>query len=385
MAYHLQGDKLQVVKFIAAKNKRTLKGVRIIMLQHILVDTWEFIRHVMKAGARVDAIIGKQYSTRSEIAEKMRASGLQVYHADYSHLQKDSKLLTNLLMKSLKEAKKNHEKVIIHEVGGYFVEVVKNLSRKWQPQFAGVVEDTTFGLNRYKAIEKSLRYPVLHVARSPLKEVEAVFVGEAIYLVVNAILRTHGVSMHGRKVLVVGYGMISKNVANVFRRNYLHVIVYDKDPVKNLQAFLDGFEVLRDKKTLGDFDLIISSTGKSAIRYDDMKKMKSGVILVSGGSQDIEFDLPSLRRHTSRVISLSDDLKQYTIGKKRYIVMRDGTAVNFKIDSIPDEIADLVYSEILSAVLCLADNHGTLASGVNELPHSTRASIANTWLSKLMK
>lgn len=162
----------------------------------------------------------------------------------------------------------------------------------------GVVEDTTFGHNRYKEHCKDIDVPVYSVARSVLKEIEARFVGGDAVKAMDILLREQGVSLPGRNALVIGYGMIGKNVARALQANDLRVHVYDKEDTPLLAAFIDGYHV-RPKLDLlkhANIDIIFCATGdpNGALSFQEIEDCRDNVILVSVGSKDTEFDLAAI-------------------------------------------------------------------------------------------
>ncbi len=275
-------------------------------------------------------------------------------------------------------------------MGGYFHKAVQEVPEELKEYFLGIVEDTTFGYNRYKSVEDRLVFPVLHVARSPLKELEAIFVGEAIVLAFNNMMRTLGISIPGRHALVVGYGMIGKNVAKALSANNIRASIYDTDYLRMIHAFMDGYPVIQSlEEEISNFALVISATGSPAISYDLISKLKSGVILASAGSKNIEFDVKTLEEKAIAIEKLTDEVKIYSIKvadqEKEIVVLRDGTAINFREKSVPSEIMDIVYTEILQCILSLIDNWNKYTKGLYELTGRDQSRISKKWLQNLHK
>ncbi|RJE89666.1 hypothetical protein D3P07_05355 [Paenibacillus sp. 1011MAR3C5] len=387
--YRIGGWKLRTVRELVSKeeNKKLLSNSRLIIFQHLLEDTKEFIDHILESGAEIDCVFGKEYSIDESVRSYLEERGLKVVNLKYSELEKSS-VLTDVLIRSLRIAKLNNQKVIIHEVGGYFNKAIQNIPTDLQPFFAGVVEDTTFGYNKYKQIENELLCPVYHVARSPLKEIEAYFVGEAIVLAFNNLMRSFGVSLPGREALVIGYGMIGRNISKSLELNNIYTTVYDTDRLKMLDAYINGHKILSslDEEELSKYDLIISATGQKAVDFETLSRLKQGVILVSGGSKDTEFDMKTLKSKAQSVEVINSEVKVYKIfcesEVKEIIVLRDGTALNFREKSVPSEVIDLVYSEIVVCILTLLKQQRD--PGLHELSHAKWSTIAENWLFNLL-
>jgi adenosylhomocysteinase len=382
MSYKITGNKLRVSEEIASEKRNTLATGRFVLLQHLLEDTYEFTQHLQKNLATIDLILGKQYSADPQVINKLKKDKVKVTKITYQDIEKNTFLL-DCLVAALKKAQENKQRLVVHEVGGYFARVLTQVPKELLPHFAGVVEDTTYGYNKYLEVEKTLPVPVFHVSRSELKEVEARYVGTSIVSAFDALLREVGVSITGREALVVGYGMIGKNVARTLRKNNIHTTVYDIDSIRTLHAFIKGHTITTDKNNLGIYDVIVSSTGTHAINEADFDKMKDGVVLISGGSKDIEFDLPALKKHSTSVEEVHEDITLYHYKGKKVYVLRHGTALNFRQQSVPSEIIDLVYSEILSCMVELLDPQQSYAPGIYQLGKDKLAWIAQKWLRKL--
>lgn len=381
MKYQLFNHRLRVNKILASENKELLSGCSILLLQHLFEDTLEFVDYVTENGGSIYKIIGKSYSVDKKVLKKLKEAKIPVELLDVKKSEQDPNYLLEILIEALKAAKKQHRRLILHEVGGFFSTVINKIPGELRDVFAGVVEDTTYGYNRYKLVEKSLEFPVFHVARSQLKEIEAVFVGEAVVLAFNNMMREIGVSIPGRNALVIGYGMIGKNIAKFLQRNNIQVTVFDIDHVRLLHAFTDGYRVIQSKEALDQFDIIFSATGFTTITLNDMKKMKDGVIFASGGSQDIEFDMKSLKKEAKSVQDINSEIKTFLLGKKQIVVLREGTPINFREKSVPTEVIDIVYAEILSCIIELLKKD--YAPGMHEVPKEVLNNIARHWINNL--
>jgi adenosylhomocysteinase len=291
-------------------------------------------------------------------------------------------VLDDILAEAIKKSKEDKKKIVIIEDGGYFADALTKISEEDAACFAGVVEDTTFGHNRYMKVVEKIKIPVFSVARSPLKEIEAIFVGRAAVLAVDSIFRDIGVSIPSRRALVIGYGMIGKNVAFALRANNLNVSIYDKNDHRNLKAFNMGFHIHKKLELIKEADIIFSATGTSAVSIDDIEMCKTDVVLASVGSKDIEFDIKGIHDLSIKTENISDNVVKYTLPSNKTIyVLREGTAVNFLIKSVPTEIIDIVFSEIiLCSTLLLSSEKKYLPSSIHTVSESHLNKISKDWL-----
>jgi len=384
--FHFENSQLRVCGRIVRqqRNNEFLKKSRFIILQHILWDTYDLLKIFKEADIELHAIIAKPYSIDEEVEKKMLFEDFPLKKYTYNEME-TTNVLDEILDKAINKSKKDNKKIIIIEVGGYFANVLTKISKKDANYFAGVVEDTTFGYNRYLKFVKNINIPVFSVARSPLKEIEAIFVGRAAVLAVDNIFREIGISMPSRRALVIGYGMIGKNVAFALKAHNLNVSVYDKNDHRNLKAFNMGFRIHKKLELIKEADIIFSATGTNAVTIDDIEMCKSDVVLASVGSKDIEFDIQGIRDLAIKKETINKHVVKYIFpSNKTVYVLSEGTAVNFIIKSVPTEIIDIVFSEILlCTILLLKTEKKYLPSLVHTLPETYLNQISKDWLKNI--
>ncbi|MCK5708063.1 MAG: hypothetical protein KAI43_10455 [Candidatus Aureabacteria bacterium] len=407
--YHFADIQLRIVRAISRKkdHKKLLKNTRLIVLEHILPTTKEFLKILMEAGAEIFALIAKPYSIDNIVYNKLKKDGLNIIKIKSYQELEDSDICFKLLYDANEKSKKDRKPIAIIDVGGYFAlpllrfqEEIKKT--KTDNYIKGIIEDTTFGHNRYKnLVEKNkITIPIGSVARSELKRIEARFVGRDAVQAMDKMLREYGISITGRNALVIGYGMIGKNVARTLRSYDLNVYVYDIEDRKLLRAFIDGFHIHKKVILLRHADIIFSATGTEAanlkddgkpkfphaLTYEEIEDCKHGVILASVGSKDTEFDVVSIKQNAIKKpekLNINDSnysLTRYSLpNSKHVIVAQEGTAVNFILPSLPVEILDLVFSEILYNLLELLQDR--LEPGVvNETELEPLNNISKAWL-----
>lgn len=384
MPYHLENSQLRVVrKFVVQqRNKFALSTARLIILEHILPTTEEFINLLMlEGGAEIFRVIAKPYSVDTEVLQRLIASGVSVEQRSYKELE-ESDFLDTLLSQAIELTKEDGKPIVIIEVGGYFAAALTRLPPEAAQFIAGVVEDTTFGHNRYVEAAINIPVPVFSVARSALKEIEARFVGRDAAAAVEYVLRGLGVSIAGRKALVIGYGMIGSNVARALRTHDLDVQVYDKHDYRNLRAFIDGFYVHKKRTLIQSADIIFAATADIALTWDEIEECKDNAILASVGSKDTEFDIATLKEQAVRNYAIGPNIVKYKLANSKSIaVIRDGTAVNFLLPSLPIEVLDLVFSEILICMMLLLKRQPDYPPGVvYETAATFLNSISKDWL-----
>ncbi len=385
MPYLLENTQLRSVhSILCQKRNAALHNMRLIMLEHILPTTVEYVSQLKSAGVEIFALLAKPYSIDCSSAQELSNMGTAPIEITYSQLE-TTNFLDDLLRTAIETSKKDGKAILILDVGGYFAEPLKSGRLPVEgPQYIhGVVEDTTFGHNRYLRAVTEIPVPVFSVARSALKEIEGRFVGRDAVAAVEHVLRGSGVSISGRNALVLGYGMIGSNVARALRSQDLVVNVYDREDFKNLRAFMDGFNVHKKRELLKRADIIFAATAERALTLKEIEECKDNVILASAGSKNTEFDMEGLEEQALNRHVLSKHITKYCLANgKNIMVVRDGTAVNFLLPSLPVEILDLVFSEIVVCLVLLLKKSSEYPSGqrVYEAAPGNLSGIAKDWL-----
>lgn len=361
MAYHFSEMQLRVFQKYCrqSRNKSWLKDCRMIILEHILPTTQSMIELLLEAGTDVFAIFAKPYSIDPNVLENLKQKKLNVIQKTYQELETED-IIKDTINDAIAASKSDGKKIILLDVGGYFAAPIQQIEKEDLKYIYGIVEDTTFGHNRYLASKSKIDVPIYSVARSALKEIEAHFVGRDAVLAVDTILRSIGILLSGRHSLVVGYGMIGKNVAIALRNSDMKVSVYDNQDQRNLTAYIDGFNIHKKKELIKTADIIFFATGnpQGALTLDEIEECKNNVILASAGSKDTEFALSDIKDQAISSKEIGPNLMEYTLSNDTHIiVVKEGTAVNFLLPSLSVEVLDLVFSEILLCVLQLLKNH----------------------------
>lgn len=376
MRYPLHPTKLSVTAQYIQNGASQLRQCRFVILQHLLDDTLELISHLRANRCCIDTIIGKNYSTDPNVMAELQQMG----YSPLEYHDLTEKEYQKILEKSLRLAKDNQQQVVVLDIGGFFSQAVCHVSPKLLPFLAGVIEDTMYGLHKYEAVKTNLPVPVFEVVTSPLKQFECRFVGRAITSALEEIIQNEGYGMVGGRVLVIGFGAISSSVARSLRGRWMVPTVLDINHISALHAYAEGFPILLDRLDLSAFDLIISATGTTVLSVEEMRHLKDGVILASGSSQDIEFDIVGLARESSTMSQRGPELKEYLLNGKRIVLVRDGTPVNFRQKSVPAEIIDLLFAEMIVDIRQLIQSEVTIPPGILTATVDQRQCIAQQWL-----
>ncbi len=346
---------------------------------HALSDTTEFLQHILNTNKRISEVFAKPYSYNlADLIKFEEELGLKYRRESYATIEG-----SDLLLNSILKGNENDEDLVIVDVGGYFVKPLSHISQRFPEKLPkGVVEVTTFGHNRYLDAIQTIDCPVFSVARSPLKDVEALYVGESAYLALDNFFRSTGKSLHGKSIGMVGFGMIGRRVVQKARDAGHPTYVYDIDPVKLLDArSYHHTACLSSEELFNNSRIVLASTGGQSIDADSINKYaQNGTFLASVGSKMQEIDISGLTNIASDQFIENDFLKSFTLfdGRKIYL-FRDGKSINFAMGSCPDTTMDIVFSEITAAIKEILNDNFNIHQ-ICELPYRFQQDIASRWL-----
>jgi len=281
------------------------------------------------------------------------------------------------------------KQIILVDIGGYFADSLKFISRHLNGKLVGILEGTENGVQKYEEVVDGSPAvpPVITVARSPLKLPEDYLVASSVVFSIEAILREKGSILQGLQSCVIGYGRVGSSVAEILRNRGLPTSVYDIDPIQLAKAAVKGFSVHTDiDDAVRKKSLIVCATGGTSIDAESIKFVEDGCILASVTSGDDEFDLAGIRE-IYRVENLDDltntNTHRYiddTTGRN-FLMLDEGNAVNFAHGAVIGQAMQLIEGEKVAAIKALIhhDFEPTITPGLYELGRETRTKVATVW------
>jgi len=351
-----------------------------IILQHIRSTTIEYVDRVNSVYP-VDLVIAICYSADPESVKILRAKGYDVYVP-----QSIDEMLNQLWKRVAEKAKSVSYPVVVQEVGGYFADWTRELSAV--PNFKGCVEDTANGLWRYQAAaaKKPLALPVISMADTPLKHVEDALIGDACVYSLEKVMRTQMASiLEGVRCGVIGWGHIGKSAAAALAGRHAIVSIYDINPVVNMLAYAQGYYPMPLAQMMSDVDIIIGCSGRRSIRVADLDALRNGIILCSGASKNIEFDLEGFTSvcDIQEIAADKPDrcaIQKYTVRKtgKWFYILDKGTPVDFLDMPLQGAILDCTCSELFVCVRELVSKPHD--PGIISLTDDLQMIVAKKWL-----
>jgi adenosylhomocysteinase len=356
---------------------------RCIMVAHLFDDTMRML-DALEPVTTWDAIIGVPYSSRRPgVAERWGARFGEALRLPASLAELDA-MLAGQIARSLDLCALNGQRLIVQDVGGFAAPILQTYFADRLHLVKGVIEITKQGVWRAEALP--LGFPVLHCADSELKRLEAVRCGETVARCLDGAARGLGLSLAGRVATVFGAGWIGSGVARALRRLDMAVGMVDPDPVKAIEARLDGCEAeTAPGERLRRSRLVVGAAGRPSIDADVLNALPDGAIVASASSRQIEIEVDWLRRFPRSAVA--EGLDSYRLppraGETRprdLLLVNDGYPANFLPGSasVADEIVESILGELI--VLQRDLTAGEPAPGVHRIRPDQEAAVARLWL-----
>jgi len=343
--------------------EKPLKGVKIACCLHVTTETANLGRTLKEGGADVTICASNPLSTQDDVAASIvKHLGIPTYSIKgenddqyYSHIMKALAFMPNITMDdgadlvgslhmiALKRYEALHPKIL---------KWVKTLGEKKTKEFIakviGGTEETTTGVIRLKSMEKEgvLCFPIVAVNDAFTKHMFDNRYGTG-QSTIDGILRATNVLFAGANFVVAGYGWCGKGIAMRARGLSAHVIVTEIDPLRALEARMDGFDVMDMKCAARMGDIFISATGDiHVLRGEHFKLMKDGAIVGNSGHFNVEIDIDALETMKKKKRKIRGQMDEYTMadGKKIYL-LGEGRLVNLaSAEGHPSEVMDMSFA-----------------------------------------
>ncbi|HET6749435.1 MAG TPA: adenosylhomocysteinase [Actinomycetes bacterium] len=374
-------ERMPVLAAVAAELARTrpLEGVRIAACLHVTTETANLCRALAAGGAELALCASNPLSTKDDVAaaihEELGAAVFAVHGADRETFQRqlDAVLATR--------------PTLVVDDGADLTARLHSGRRDLLGGVLGATEVTSTGVLRARnlAREGTLAHPLLAVNDAATKHLfdNRYGVGQST---VDGILRATNVLLAGKVLVVVGYGRCGHGVAARARGMGARVVVCEVDPLRALEAVMDGHQVLPVAEAASVGDVFVTVTGnRDAITVDHLTAMKPGAIVCNAGHFDVEVDVAGLRRAATAATEVRPNAVAYTLpGGGRVVVLADGRLVGQSCaEASPAEVMDLTFSTQALAVEHLVAAGSALGPGVHPVPAAIDQRVARLKLAAL--
>ncbi|MFS8513197.1 MAG: adenosylhomocysteinase [Planifilum fulgidum] len=358
--------------------EKPLKGKRVAISLHLEAKTACLAELLRDAGAEVAITGSNPLSTQDDVAAALVESGITVF-AKYNPTPEEYKEHLILTLETRPE--------LIIDDGGDLVSILHGERPDLLDQVLGGCEETTTGILRLRALEKSgeLQFPMVAVndAYSKFLFDNRYGTGQSVW---DGINRTTNLVVAGKTVVVVGYGWCGRGVAMRAKGLGARVIVTEVDAIKATEAHMDGFSVMPMEEAAPLGDIFITVTGnRSVINGKHFPLMKSGAILANAGHFDVEIDKAALEEAAVSKRVVRKYITEYEMedGRKLYLLC-DGRLVNLVAgDGHPAEIMDMTFALQALCLLYVNDNHEKIGRRVIDVPYHLDEQVASYKLESL--
>jgi adenosylhomocysteinase len=248
-------------------------------------------------------------------------------------------------------------------------------------------EETTTGVIRLRAMaaDKALAFPVVAVNEALTKHLFDNRYGTG-QSTLDGILRATNLLIAGRKVAVAGYGWVGRGIASRMAGHGAHVTIIEVDPVRALEALMDGYQVMTAGEAAGWGDLFITATGNiNVFRREHFGAMRDGAILANSGHFDAELDLRALREMAEgHVREVRENVQEFDIGGKRLNLVAEGRLVNLgAAEGHPAAVMDMSFANQALAAEYVVQHHRELGAQVYNVPEAIDAEVARLKLAAM--
>ncbi len=371
---------MPVLKSIAAEfaATRPLEGLRVALSVHMEAKTAYLCRVMELGGAEMHVTGCNPLSTQDDVAAALAAGGMDVHAWHGSTPEEYERHLCAVLEPG------PH---IIIDDGGDLVHLMHTRFRHHIPQVIGGCEETTTGIHRLRAMDAAgeLAFPMMLVNDADCKHLfdNRYGTGQSVW---DGINRTTNLIVAGKTVVVAGYGWCGKGVAMRAKGLGAKVVVTEINPVRAIEAVMDGFAVLPMEKAAAVGEIFVTVTGcNDVIRKEHMAVMGDGAILCNAGHFNVEIDLPALEAQATEAYEARQNIMGYRLPDGRSLfVLAEGRLVNLASgDGHPAEIMDMSFAVQAMSARYLAEHRSSLRPGVIEIPGEIDRLVAEKKLETL--
>jgi len=359
--------------------ERPLQGLRIGCCLHITTETANLLLTLKAGGAEVRSCASNPLSTQDDVAASLshhkRIPTFAVCGESssryYAHIRSVLDFRPHITM----------------DDGADLISTVHKEKRSLVQGMLGGTEETTTGVVRLKSLEQKhlLLYPVIAVNEADTKHLFDNRYGTG-QSTIDGILRATNLLLAGKAVVVSGYGWCGRGVASRARGMGSNVIVTEIDPVRALEAVMDGYRVMPMRQAASLGDLFVTLTGDThVIRKEHFLSMKEGAIVCNSGHFNVELDLVGLRSISRKRRLLKEFIEEYTLRNgKRIHILGEGRLVNLVCgDGHPASVMDMSFANQALACEYLKKHARTLGKKVYGVPKEIDQTIARLKLKSL--
>jgi adenosylhomocysteinase len=363
------------------EQERPLEGHVVAACLHVTTETANLMRTLAAGGAEVTLVASNPLSTQDDTAAALVAEyGISTFairaedhDTYYKHI----------------DASLDTQPTITMDDG---CDLVNRLLSQRPEQAETVVagtEETTTGVIRLRAMEKdgALRYPIIAVNDTPTKHLFDNRFGTG-QSTLDGIIRATNVLLAGKTVVVAGYGYCGRGVASRAKGHGADVVVTEVDPIRALEAAMEGYRVAPMEEAAAEGDVFVTVTGNtSVLRKEHFEAMKDGAIVCNSGHFDVEIDIPALEKMATGTREVRENAREFELSDgRRIVLLAEGRLVNLgAAEGHPAAVMDMSFADQALAAEWLVRNAEGLEKRVYDVPVELDADVARLKLAAMGK
>ncbi len=354
------------------EKEKPLKGLRISACLHVTTETANLMRTLKAGGADVVLCASNPLSTQDDVA----ASLVKDYDIPTFAIKgEDNKTYYS----HIRFALEHHPNMTMDDGA----DLVSELHGKMSALVNGIIggtEETTTGVIRLKSLEQKglLKYPIVAVNDANTKHFFDNRYGTG-QSTIDGILRATNILLAGSTFVVVGFGWCGRGLASRARGMGAHVIVCETDPLRAIEAIMEGFQVMSMKEAASKGDIFVTVTGNlNVIRTEHFKVMKDGACVANSGHFNAEIDIPALKKLAKKVKIAREFVEEYTMADGRRIhLLADGRLVNLaSAEGHPASVMDMSFANQALSSEYIAKTGKMLEKRVYRVPEQIDKEVA---------
>ncbi len=360
--------------------EKPLQGVRLVACAHVTTETANLVRALSAGGAETVLIASNPLSTQDDVAASLVADeGVSVFA-----IKGES---TETYNRHVRTALDTRPKLIIDDGSDVVATLLKERPEQVK-EILGSTEETTTGIVRLRAMERDgvLSFPAIAVNDAQTKHLFDNRYGTG-QSTLDGIIRATNILLAGRNFVIVGYGWCGKGIALRARGMGANVTVVEVNPIKAIEAVMDGFRVMPMIEAARIGDIFVTVTGnRHVIDKQHFELMKDSTIICNSGHFDLEINLEALRGMANEPLVVRPFVEQYTLSasQKRLIVLGEGRLINLAAaEGHPASVMDMSFANQALSVEYIIKQKGNLPPGVHLLPEEVDQEIARLKLQSL--
>ncbi|HEY8238990.1 MAG TPA: adenosylhomocysteinase [Candidatus Limnocylindrales bacterium] len=352
--------------------ERPLDGLRVGACLHVTSETANLMRTLAAGGAQVVLAASNPLSTQDDVAAALVTEYGVPVHARRGE-DRDT------YYRHLNSVADTHPTITMDD-GCDLVSLLHQDRAEQVKEVLAGTEETTTGVIRLRAMaaDNALGYPVIAVNEAQTKHLFDNRYGTG-QSTLDGILRATNLLIAGRNVVVAGYGWVGRGIASRMAGHGGHVAIVEIDPVRALEALMDGYQVMTAGQAAGWGDLFVTATGNvNVFRREHFESMRDGAVMANSGHFDAELDLAALRQMAEgHIRDVRENVQEFDVGGKRLHLIAEGRLVNLgAAEGHPAAVMDMSFANQALAAEYVARHHAELDNRVYGVPPAIDAEVA---------